>query len=96
MGRLEDLQEQFNQLNDEVKSQRNEQNRYRNDKATQTALQQRLATLQAWLDQQGYNMNVEIALDDSFNEFEYVHKDIIRELQDQIEALSGTRPILGE
>jgi len=96
MGRLEDLQEQFNQLNDEIKSQRNEQNRYRNDKATQIALQQRLATLQAWLDQQGYNMNVEIALDESFNEFEYVHKDIIRDLQDQIEALSGTRPILGE
>ena len=96
MGQLEQLQEEFDRINDIIKAQRGERNRYRNDKATQVALQQRLATLQAWLDQQGYNMNVEIALDNSFNEFEFVHTETIRNLQDVIEALSGQRPIIGE
>ena len=96
MSKLEQLQEEFDRLNDIIKNQRNEKNRYRNDNATQMALQQRIATLQSWMDIQGYNIDITSAIDENFNEFEFIHKDILRDLQDSIEALSGTRPVVGE
>ena len=96
MSELDLLMEEWNRINDEVKSQRNERNRFRNDKATQTALQQRIATLQDWMDNQGYNINIEDAIENQFNEFEFVHQSTIGALEDAIEAAGGTRPNLGE
>lgn len=96
MGQLELLQEEWDRLNDEVKAQRSERERFRGDKATDTALQQRIATLQDWMDSKGYNINIAGAIENQFNEFEFVQLDTIRGLEDSIEALGGQRPNLGE
>ena len=96
MGKLELLMEEWNRINDEVKAQRSERERFRNDNATQTALQQRIATLQDWMNLQGYDLNIEASIENQFNEFEFNHLDTIKNLQDQIEAITGIRPHLGE
>ena len=96
MGELEFAQEEWNRINDKVKSERSEKNRFRNDNATETALQQRIATLQDWMTNQGYDIDITSAIDNQFNEFEFVHQDTIRYLEDTIERLTGERPNLGE
>jgi len=96
MSELDQLMEEWNRINDEVKIQRSERNRYRNDNATEMALQQRLSTLQAWMDDKAYNINITDAIDNYFNEFEFVHDATIRNLENRIEVVSGSRPILGE
>ena len=96
MSELDQLMEEWNRINDEVKIQRSERGRFRGDNATEIALQQRLTTLQAWMDGKGYNINITDAIDNYFNEFEFVHESTIKNLEDRIEVVSGSRPILGE
>ena len=96
MGHLELMQEEWNRINDKVKSERTERGRFRNDNATEMALQQRIATLQAWMDGKGYDINITGAIENQFNEFEFVHQKTIESLEDAIEGMTGQRPNLGE
>ena len=88
MSDLDLLMEEWNRINDEVIIQRNERERFRGDKATEMALQQRIATLQTWMDNKGYNIQIADAVENQFNEWEFVHQDTIKNLEDSIEALS--------
>ena len=88
--------EEWNRINNEVTNQRNERERFRSDNATEIALQQRIATLQTWMDNKGYNIQIEDAIENQFNEFEFVHQDTIRNLESFIEGATGVKPILGE
>ena len=96
MGHLELMQEEWNRINDEVKHQRSERNNFRNDHGIETALQVRLESLQNWMNGKGYSINITDAIDNYFNEFEFVHDATIKNLEDRIEVVSGSRPILGE
>ena len=96
MSDLDLYMEEWNRINDEVKAQRNERERFRGDNATEMALQQRIATLQTWMDGKGYNIQITDAIENQFNEWEFVHQDTIRGLEDVIEGITGVRPNLGE
>lgn len=96
MSDLDLYMEEWNRINDEVKIRRSERERFHGDNATDNALQQRIATLQAWMNNKGYEINITGAIENQFNEWEFVHQTTIQGLEDVIEGITGDRPNLGE
>jgi len=96
MSDLDLLMEEWNRINDEVKIQRSERERFRGDRGLDVALQVRIQNLQDWMDGKGYEIDIADAIENNFNEFEFVHQNTINALEDAIEGISGSRPVLGE
>jgi hypothetical protein len=96
MSDIDLLMEEWNNLSNRVKNNKEERERFRGDNATETALQMRIATLQTWMDNKGYDIQIPDAIENQFNEFEFNHIETIRNLEDVIESITGNRPVLGE